>query len=47
LVLLVTDFIEERQMKREFKFERERRMAEAEMVAAQQARTSSDTYQRH
>jgi len=52
LVLLVTDFIEERQMKREFKFERERRMAEAEMLAAQQnlqdqRRTPTEPYQRH
>lgn len=47
LVLLVTDFIEERQMKRELKFERERRMAEAEINAARDYQSQTETYQRH
>lgn len=47
LVLLVADFIEERQMKRELKFERERRMAEAEMNAVREYQSQTDTYQRH
>lgn len=47
LVLLVADFIEERQMKRELKFDRERRMAEAEINAARGYQSQSETFQRH
>lgn len=46
LALLVTDFVEERQMKREFKYERERRMAEAEKSAGAYG-ASHETFERH
>lgn len=47
LALLVTDFVEERHMKREINFERERRMFEAELNAASQHREGAHPSERH
>jgi large-conductance mechanosensitive channel len=47
LALLVTDFVEERHMKREIKFERERRIFEAELNAGPQNREATHPSEHH
>lgn len=47
IALLVTDFVKEREMKREIRFAREARMAEAEMNSQRLYGQSSENLERH